>query len=186
MPDSQRESRLSPLQILILAPLAGALVTLSLAPFNIWPAGVLSCALFAWLLSTCEPGQALWRGWLYGLGMFGSGVSWVYVSIHVHGHAPMLLASLLTLLFCAGLAIFHGVFAWLYVKYLRQLPGGMLMGFPMLWVLFEWLRSWILTGFPWLILGYAHVDTPIAGWAPILGVFGLSFIYLTGSTVFDI
>jgi len=101
MPDSQRESRLSPLQILILAPLAGALVTLSLAPFNIWPAGVLSCALFAWLLSTCEPGQALWRGWLYGLGMFGSGVSWVYVSIHVHGYAPIPLAVLLTSLFCA-------------------------------------------------------------------------------------
>ena len=185
MPDSQRESRLSPLQILILAPLAGALVTLSLAPFNIWPAGVLSCALFAWLLSTCEPGQALWRGWLYGLGMFGSGVSWVYVSIHVHGYAPIPLAVLLTSLFCAGLALFPAVFAWLYVRYTRPLPGGMLMGFPLLWVLFEWLRSWILTGFPWLILGYAHIDTPIAGWAPVLGVFGLSFICaLTGSCIF--
>ncbi|MEH6587509.1 MAG: apolipoprotein N-acyltransferase [Halioglobus sp.] len=182
---SEHESRLSPLQVLVVTPLAGALVTLSLAPFDIWPAGILSCALLAWLLSTCEPRQAFWRGWLYGLGLFGSGVSWVYVSIHVHGNAPIPLASLLTLLFCAGLAIFHGMFAWLYVKHLRKLPGGMLMGFPMLWVLFEWLRSWILTGFPWLILGYAHVDTPIAGWAPILGVFGLSFICaLSGTCLF--
>jgi apolipoprotein N-acyltransferase len=176
MPESQSAAKLSPLQVLLVTPLAGALVTLSLAPFDIWPAGILSCALFAWLLSTCEPRDALWRGWLYGLGLFGSGVSWVYVSIHVHGYAPVPLASLLTLLFCAGLAIFHSIFAWLYVAHLRRLPGGMLMGFPLLWVLFEWLRSWILTGFPWLVLGYAHVDTPIAGWAPILGVFGLSFI----------
>lgn len=182
MPESQSAAKLSPLQVLLVTPLAGALVTLSLAPFDIWPAGILSCALFAWLLSTCEPRDALWRGWLYGLGLFGSGVSWVYVSIHVHGYAPVPLASLLTLLFCAGLAIFHSIFAWLYVTYLRRLPGGMLMGFPLLWVLFEWLRSWILTGFPWLVLGYAHVDTPIAGWAPIVGVFGLSFICAVSGT----
>ncbi len=59
------------------------------------------------------------------------------------------------------------------------------MGFPALWVLFEWLRSWLLTGFPWLYLGYAHIDTWISGWAPILGVYGLSFICaLTGSCLF--
>ena len=64
MPESQSAAKLSPLQVLLVTPLAGALVTLSLAPFDIWPAGILSCALFAWLLSTCEPRDALWRGWL--------------------------------------------------------------------------------------------------------------------------
>ena len=64
-------------------------------------------------------------------------------------------------------------------------PGGMLAGFPSLWVLFEWLRSWLLTGFPWLYLGNAHTDTWIAGWAPVLGVYGLSFICaLTGCCLF--
>ena len=185
MTDQPSESRLSPLMVLVLAPLAGALVTLSLAPYKLWPAGLLSCALLAWLLSTCTPRQALWRGWLYGLGMFGSGVSWVYVSIHVHGYAPVPLAATLTGLFCAGLALFHALFGLLYVRFIRPLPGGMLMGFPLLWVLFEWLRSWILTGFPWLLLGYAHVETPIAGWAPIVGVFGLSFVCaITGVCAF--
>lgn len=185
MPDSNSESRLSPLQVMLIAPLAGALVTLSLAPFDIWPAGILSCALLAWLLSTCTPRQGFWRGWLYGLGLFGSGVSWVYVSIHVHGYAPVPLAATLTALFCAGLALFHGLFGYLYVRLVRPLPGGMLMGLPLLWVLLEWLRSWILTGFPWLLLGYAHIDTWIAGWAPVVGVFGLSFIcVLTGSCLF--
>jgi apolipoprotein N-acyltransferase len=179
------ESGLNPIFVLVLAPIAGALVTLSLAPFDLWPAGILSCALYAYLLSTCGTRQALWRGWLYGLGMFGSGVSWVYVSIHVHGHAGIPLAIGLTALFCAGLALLQALFAWCYVRFVRPLPGGMLAGFPALWVLFEWLRSWLLTGFPWLYLGYAHVETWISGWAPITGVYGLSFICaLTGSCLF--
>ncbi|MCB1674968.1 MAG: apolipoprotein N-acyltransferase [Halioglobus sp.] len=177
--------RLSPLSIVLLAPLAGALVTLSLAPFDLWPAGIVSCMLYAWLLCTCSSRQAVWRGWLYGLGMFGSGVSWVYVSIHVHGHASVALAMLLTVAFCAGLALLQALFAWCYVRWVRPLPGGMLMGFPLLWVLFEWLRSWLLTGFPWLYLGYAHLDTWLAGWAPVVGVFGLSFACaLTGTCLF--
>ncbi len=180
-----RDNGLHPLLVLLLAPLAGVMITLSLAPFDLWPAGILSCALYAWLLCTCKARAALWRGWLFGLGLFGSGVSWVYVSIHVHGYAPVPLAVALTAAFCAALALLHALFAWVYVRYLRALPGGMLIGFPVLWVLFEWLRSWLLTGFPWLYLGYAHIDTWIAGWAPILGVYGLSFICaLTASCLF--
>jgi apolipoprotein N-acyltransferase len=179
------DNSLHPALVLLLAPLAGILITFSLAPFDYWPTGILGCALYAYLLCTCSPRAALWRGWLFGLGMFGSGVSWIYVSIHVYGYASVPLAAALTAAFCAALALLHALFAWIYVRYLRALPGGMLIGFPVLWVLFEWLRSWLLTGFPWLLLGYAHVDTWIAGWAPILGVFGLSFICaLTASCLF--
>ena len=78
---------LHPLLVYVLAPFAGALVTLSLAPFDLWPAGIISCALYAYLLCTCSARQGIWRSWLYGLGMFGSGVSWVYVSIDVYGGA---------------------------------------------------------------------------------------------------
>jgi len=171
--------------MLLLALLAGGLVTLSLAPYNFWPAGIASCALYSALLCTCSSRQALWRGWLFGLGLFGTGVSWVYVSIHVHGHASTPLAVGLTALFCAGLALLHSLFAWCYVRWIRPLPGGMLLGFALLWVLFEWLRSWLLTGFPWLYLGYAHLDTWIASWAPIIGVYGLSFIVaISGSCLF--
>jgi apolipoprotein N-acyltransferase len=181
----QTEGGLNPRLILILAPFAGALVTLSLAPFNVWPAGIVSCVLYSYLLCTCTTRHALWRGWLYGFGLFGTGISWVYVSIHVHGQAGIPLAVALTVLFCALLALLHAVFAWTYVRFVRHLPGGMLVGFPALWVLFEWLRDWFLTGFPWLYLGYGHLDTWISGWAPITGVFGLSFIVaLTGSCLF--
>ena len=177
---------LHPLLVLLLAPFAGALITLSLAPFNLWPAGIISCALYAYLLCTCSLREGIWRSWLFGLGMFGSGVSWVYVSIEVYGGAGPLLAGFLIILFCAGLSLLFQVsFGWFYVRFVRALPGGMLVGFPITWVLAEWLRSWLFTGFPWLYLGYAHIDTPISGWAPVVGVYGLSFICaLTGTCLF--
>jgi apolipoprotein N-acyltransferase len=180
------EQGLHPLLVLLLAPFAGVLVTLSLAPFNLWPLGIISCALYAFLLCTCSVREGIWRSWLFGLGMFGSGVSWVYVSIDVYGGAGPVLASFLIILFCAGLSLLFQVsFGWFYVRFVRALPGGMLMGFPVTWVLAEWLRSWLFTGFPWLYLGYAHIDTPIAGWAPVVGVYGLSFICaLTGICLF--
>jgi apolipoprotein N-acyltransferase len=172
-------------QVLVLAPLAGGLVTLSLAPFALWPSAILGCAIYAYLLASCSPRQALWRGWLFGLGLFGSGASWVYVSIHVYGNASVALAAALTVLFCAGLALLHALQAWLYTRVVRPLPGGMLLGFAAFWVFGEWLRSWLLTGFPWLYLGYAHVDTWLAGWAPITGVYGLSFaVAFSASCVF--
>jgi apolipoprotein N-acyltransferase len=173
---SQPPAGPSPLQVLLLAPLAGALITLSLAPFDLWPAGIASCMLLMHLLRTCAPKQAFWRGWLFGVGLFGSGASWVYVSIHDHGYTGVPLALFLTAVFCCALALLHAGFAWSYTRLIRALPGGMLVGFPALWVLFEWLRSWLLTGFPWLFLGYGHIDTWISGWAPVIGVYGLSFI----------
>ena len=58
------------------------------------------------------------------------------------------LAAGLTALFCAALALLHALFAWCYVQFIRPLPGGMLVGFPALWVLFEWLRDWFLHWLP--------------------------------------
>ena len=171
-------------QVLTLAPLAGVFITLSLAPFSFWPASILGCALLAYLLASCTPRQAAWRGWLFGLGLFGSGASWVYVSINVYGNASVPLALFLTVVFCAGLALLHSLQAWFYAKVIRPLPGGMLLGFAALWVLGEWLRSWLFTGFPWLYVGYGHIDTWLSGWAPITGVFGLSFAVAFSASCF--
>lgn len=182
---SEKSQHLPVWQVLVLAPLAGVLVTLSLAPFRLWPAAIIGCAILAYLLASCTQMQALRRGWLFGLGLFGSGVSWVYVSINVYGQASIPLATLLTALFCMGLALLHAFQAWVYVRFVRHLPGGMLLGFAALWVLGEWMRSWLLTGFPWLFLGYAHVDTWLAGWAPITGIYGLSFaVAITAACLF--
>lgn len=160
----------------LLALFAGSLITLSLAPYDFWPAAILSCCLYMGLLRSCSSGIAIWRGWLYGLGLFGTGASWVFVSIHEHGNAGVLLAGGLTALFCGGLALLQALLAWIYSRFLRKLMAGMLVGFPALWVLFEWLRSWLLTGFPWLYIGYSTLDTWAEGWIPVIGVFGASLL----------
>lgn len=168
----------------LLAAIAGSLVTLSLAPFNLWPLGIVSCAIIAWLLNALSPAQAALRGWFYGLGLFGSGSSWVYVSIHVYGYASIPLAVFLTVVFSAGLALFSSLTFYAYARWVRGRPSGRLLGFAAIVVLGEWWRSWFLTGFPWLYLGYGHINTPLAGWAPVTGIYGLSFIVaLSGAAI---
>lgn len=162
----------------LLALLAGGLSTLALSPFGLWPLGLLSVALLYQGLKQPTGSQAALRGWFWGLGLFASGVSWVYISIHVHGYASPVLAGLLTAGFVAGLALVIALMAWVWTKWLRPTGHPWLgcIGFAALWVLQEIFRGWFLTGFPWLYHGYAHTDTWLAGWAPIGGVWLLSFL----------
>ncbi len=167
-----------------LALASGALTPLGLAPFDLWPLSLLTLALFAVSLQALSARQTLWRSFYFGLGLFGTGASWVYVSIHQFGNAPLLLAALLTLLFVAGLALVFCLPFYAYGRWCNRSHWGLWLAFPALWVLNEWLRSWLLTGFPWLYLGYGHIDTPLAGWAPLGGIFSLSFIHcLTAATL---
>lgn len=159
----------------LLSLLGGAIIPFSFAPFDFWPAGLVGIALLVGALQPLSTKQSLLTGWLFGVGFFGVGTSWVYVSIHTYGAAPVALAFFLTLLFVIGLALFFMVQCYVYVRFFKPHTLGLLLGFPALWVLFEWLRSWFLTGFPWLYLGYGHEHTWLAGWAPVLGVYGVSF-----------
>lgn len=160
----------------LLSLVGGAIVPLSLSPFDIWPLSILGVALLAASLQPLTPKQALFAGWLFGVGLFGVGTSWVYVSIHTYGAAPVPLALFLILLFVSGLALFLMLQCYLYVKFFKPRTLGLLLGFPAVWVLGEWVRAWFLTGFPWLYLGYAHEHTWLSGWAPVLGVYGVSFL----------
>ncbi len=155
---------------------SGALFPLGLAPFDIWIAISASSGLLLLTLHLFQSRSSFLTGWLYGAGLFLTGASWVYVSIKVYGHAPAPLAALLTAVFCLGQATLFGVLSSYYTRWLKPEDGSVsVWGFTGLWVLFEWLRSWLLTGFPWLYGGYAALDTSMAGWAPLIGVFGLSF-----------
>lgn len=156
--------------------LSGALVPLSFAPFSFWYVAIPCIAFFLFALHECQARQIFWRSWLFGIGLFGSGVSWVYVSIHEYGYAPIPLAVFLTALFAVGLGLVFALPFWFYSRYPQKKLLVPLLVFPSLWVLGEWLRSWLLTGFPWLYLGYAHVETPLSGWLPLTGVYGASWI----------
>ncbi|AWM60338.1 apolipoprotein N-acyltransferase [Stutzerimonas stutzeri] len=169
----------------LLALVAGTLTTLSLAPFDIWPLALLSVALLYLGLRETAAKQAAQRGWCYGFGLFASGVSWVYVSIHDFGAASPALAGLLTLGFVAGLALFFALLGWLWVRLLRNRHSalGDALAFSALWLAFDALRGWILTGFPWLYIGYSQLDGPLAGLAPLGGVWLLSFAIALNATL---
>lgn len=161
----------------LIALTAGALTPLALAPFDLWPLAVLSIALFYLGLRELRPGQAALRGWCYGFGLFAAGTSWVYVSIHDYGAASPALAGFLTLGFVAGLGLFFALMAVLWARWLRrsEAPLADALAFAALWLAQEVFRGWFLTGFPWLYAGYSQLDGPLAGLAPLGGVWLISF-----------
>ena len=166
---------LTPWLSALLALAGGASITLALAPFDLLPFVVLGPALLYWLQRRQSARAAFFSGWAFGTGFWGAGVSWVYVSIHQYGGASVALASLLTGLFVVALGLLFALQGWFFIKLATPARQRWLV-FAVLWVGFEWLRSWLLTGFPWLYLGYAWLDTPLQRWAPVGGVWMLSLI----------
>ncbi len=169
-------ARLRPKLLDTIALLAGSAMPLAFAPFRLWPLAVLMPALLYAMWQQDSGARAAWRGFLFGSGMYGIGTSWVYVSLHNYGNMPVLLAAFVVALFTATLAAFPALAGWLQAK-LRHAGSGvhLLLVTPALWVLCEWLHGWVLTGFPWLDLGYSQVPGPLAGYGPWFGVYGVSW-----------
>lgn len=161
----------------LLAMAAGAITTLALAPFDIWPLALVSLVVFYLGLRDLNPRQALGRGWCYGFGLFGAGTSWIYVSIHTYGGASALLAGLLMLAFIAAIALFFALPAWIWTRWIRrnEAPLADALAFAALWLAQEAFRGWFLTGFPWLYSGYSQLDGPLSGLAPMGGMWLISF-----------
>ena len=157
----------------------GAATVLAFSPAGLYPLALVTFALIIHMWRAAAPQRAFWIGYAFGLGLFGAGVSWVYVSLHTFGGMPLPLAALATLLFCAFLAVFTAAAGWLQARIPAAPAVRACLLVPAAWVLFEWLRSWIFTGFPWLSVGYAAVGWPIQGFGPLAGVFGLSFLTIS-------
>ncbi|MBW7903921.1 MAG: apolipoprotein N-acyltransferase [Rhodocyclaceae bacterium] len=133
--------------------------------------------LFALLRRAPTARQGGLVGFAFGCGWFGVGTSWVYVSLSVFGGLPPALAGVATALFCAGLALFPALAGAAFVRWRRPGFAAEAARFAGLWMLCEWLRGWLFTGFPWLSLGYSQAPpSPLAGYAPLLGVYGLSLL----------
>ncbi len=163
----------------MIAFLAGAATVLAFAPAGAFPLALVTFAVLVESWMESSPRRAFLSGYWFGLGLFGAGVSWIYVSLNRFGGMPMPLAALATLLFCAFLALFPAAAGWLQARIPASRAARATLLIPAAWVLFEWLRGWIFTGFPWLAVGYATVGWPLQGYAPLLGVYGLSLATLT-------
>ena len=161
----------------LIALLAGAIFPLGFAPFGWSLLPVVALATLAMLVFPARSRDAFLYGWLFGIGQFGVGVSWVYVSIYLYGNAGLLLSIAVMLLFVMFLGLYPAIMAWAIAR-ARIVSGSryFLAAFPAAWALAEWVRAWLFTGFPWLNLGYSQIDSPLSGFVPILGVYGVGWM----------
>jgi apolipoprotein N-acyltransferase len=162
------------------AALIGAATVFGFAPFFVFPLPLATLALlFALWDRAGSAGRTAWIGFSWGLGCYVAGVSWVYVSMHDVGGMPAPIAALATLAFSALLAIFPALAGYLFGR-LRRVECSLWQRALLAagsWTVAEWLRGWVLTGFPWLSLGYSQSPpSPLAGYAPLIGLHGIGLL----------
>ena len=169
------KSKKRPLGLLIvLAGFAGALFTLALAPYGFWPLALISPAiLYVLLLPEMSGKRAFIIGEAYGTGLWCVGAFWLYTSIHDYGDTPAWLSLIMIAIMGLVMGLFHGFMALLFNRVVGKQP----FAFAALWVLQEWLKTWLFTGFPWLFIGYAFTEQYwISSLAPVAGIFAVSFV----------
>ncbi len=167
-----------PHKVHFLVLLFGALGVFSFAPFFFSPVILIAImGLFFFWFNAKSHFEGFKRGLWFGFGFFGLGVSWLFSSMYFYSGVLLPVAILLTFLFVFFLSLFIAFSGWL-AQYLRQRYSSgftLTVLFPAIWVLFELLRASLLGGYPFLLLGNTHIDTWLAGYAPVLGVWGVSW-----------
>jgi len=150
---------------------AGAACSLAFAPAELFPLAVACPAVLALLWEGVTPRRAALLGLAYGAGLFFSGTYWIYTAVHVFGKAPAWLALFLMAGLVAIMSAYYALVGWTLARFVpRPSLRRWLVALPAAWVLMEWLRGWLLSGFPWLEVGYAHSDSPLVGYAAAGGV----------------
>ena len=169
------------LLLLLTAALAGASSLLSFQPLGWWPLQFLS---LAWLFYQVGMGSSVKRatliGWAFGFGWSVAGMHWLYVFMTQFAHVPAVLAATGIILLGLYMGLFGaltaGVASWLRRRWSLPVAAFALLVLPVIWGVSEWMRGWVFTGFPWASSGYAHDTAPLAGFAPLIGVYGIGIL----------
>ncbi len=158
----------------LIAWLAGAVFLFALAPYGVWPLALVSPAvLYALLMPKMSGKRAFIIGEAYGTGLWCVGAFWLFTSINNYSETPTWLALVLIALMGLGMGLFHGFLALIFNRMVGKQP----FSFAALWILQEWMKTWLLTGFPWLFVGYAFTEQYwLSSLAPVAGVFAISFV----------
>jgi len=167
----------------------GAISVLAFAPFEL---GLFSLFALTFLLHllwfTNSVRRAALLGFFFGLGLMGFGVFWLRISIGQFGGVVPALAVAITLLLVFIMALYFALAAWLssHLKGRHSKSIFMLVIFPACWVLLEWLRATLFSGFPWLSMGYSQLDQPLAGFAPVVGTYGVGFLLVFSAGLLNV
>lgn len=164
----------------LIALLVGGISTLAFAPYHLWWVQVLTMGWLFYCTSTYSLRKVLLTGLSYGIGHALFGLYWLYVSMHTYGDMDSAMAGTALFLFSIVLGLFTLLATGSAHILNRHIKPPLCLFFigilPATWALSDWLQGWVLTGFPWLTSGYAHSVGPFKGLAPILGVYGLSWL----------
>lgn len=165
---------------LLLSLLAGGATVFAFAPFGAWPVQLVCLALLTQLfLNATRARDAFLLGWTFGAAAILTGTHWLYVSLHVYGAMPAALAALALFLLAASLGLLYGLALWLAswaAVRANHTAFSAIALLPACWMLADWTRGWIFTGFSWVATGYAHTASPLAGYAPLIGVYGVGWL----------
>lgn len=156
---------------------SGALLPLAFSPYHYSIIAILSLAYLFYIVLNSTPRDAGLFGYAFGFGMFGIGVNWLHISINLFGGVNLAGALIITFVLVTFLSLYPALITYVYQRYFGNkgiVPFLIVM--PALWILAEWFRSSVFTGFPWLNVGYSQIDTPLSSLAPMLGVYGISWL----------
>lgn len=157
------------------------MTTLTFAPFGLYflmPVVMLP-VMFVWVFT--PPRASAKLSFWYGAGLFLSGTYWLYISIHVFGQAPLWVAMLIMVGLVLIMSAYCAAAGWIISRLAEGSARRLLFVGPAAWVTIEWLRGWLMSGFPWLAAGYSQIDSTLAGWVPLAGVYGASVVTVLSS-----
>jgi apolipoprotein N-acyltransferase len=152
----------------------GCMTTLAFAPFGLSLIVPIVLVPFLYVCLTNSPRDSARHAFWFGFGLFLTGTYWIYISVAVFGQAPIWIALFLMLSLVLIMSTYLWITGWLVSRLASGEPWYLLLVAPAVWVVVEWARGWLFTGFPWMALGYSQVDSALAGWAPVIGVYGVS------------
>ena len=168
---------------------AGLLYAAAFAPLGWWPAQFVALAMFQYGILGAAASSHPWRGaaiagFMFGVTALGSGATWAYAALHLYSGLGRLEAALFTLIFVIYLSAFAVIpsvaAVWVRLRTASDLPA--LTSLAGCWLVGEWLRRWFWGGYTLGTIGYAHVDGDLAGYAPVIGVYGLSLLAFMTAT----
>jgi apolipoprotein N-acyltransferase len=172
-----RAARLLATRPLTLAFAAGVASATGFAPFKLWPVTLAALALLLWLVHEAPRlRSALARGWWFGVGHFVLGLNWIATAFTYQSEMPAWLGWIAVVLLSFFLAIYPAAAAGLAWRWGRETVLRFAVLFAAAWIVTEWLRATLFTGFAWNPLGVALLPTPVSQLAAWLGTYGLSGI----------
>jgi apolipoprotein N-acyltransferase len=154
--------------------IAGALIPFAFAPYNFYFLSLISLSVLFYLWSESDSKRETFiLGYFFGFAMFGIGVSWLHISINLFGGMNIVGAYFFTFLLIAFISLYPALCGYFAARFFKDFY---IIALPALWLVTEWCRGWVLTGFPWLNIGSSQTDSLLANFAPVIGDYGISYI----------